>query len=112
MIHTPDYQGHDQVTHQTAFRVMHEEAISEPFLRLSSRLTFLAFWVSRRDQPGSKMIGEIFDDGGAFSENERLPTLGGHRDNRRLPKRVNLLQFRRRKHVLATLEGLDLIRDV
>jgi hypothetical protein len=93
---------------------MHVVPITKPLLGLPANLTLLALRIPGRSEfIPAEMVTEVLDNHPGFRNDNglrRARTL--HGDNRRFAQRVDLLELFGSAHVLAALEGLDIIRDI
>jgi hypothetical protein len=58
--------------HETAFSIVHVEAISQPLLRLAANFALEALTVACRNQIRCKVVGKVLADCSTLGQDERL----------------------------------------
>lgn len=90
---------------------MHEIPIAQPALCLTTDLAFLSIFELLGDEVWRKVLDQVLEDGARLSEHNRLGAVRcGESDDRRFPKRMDFLQFRRSLHLLSLVD-LDGVID-
>ena len=91
---------------------MHEEPISGELVRLGADLAIPSLGVLPRRELGSKVLDDVLHDDSGLRDYFLGAAGGLDGDHGRLAERVDVSQLLGREHVLAALEGLQLIGKV
>lgn len=105
--------GDCQQAHQTAFSVVHVEAISKPLLRLATDLALETLAVARGNEVRCKVVAKILGNGGALGQDDGLrQRRSSNGDQGRFAERVNGLELSRRELVGLSLVHFYIVRGV
>lgn len=97
--------GNREQTHETAFGIVHVEAIPEPLLGLAANLALGTLTVARGNQVWCKVVAQVLADGRTLGQDDGLvERRRRNSDQRRLAERVDSLELGR-----CELVGLPLV---